>query len=245
MVEPRVREPKGRTVFARDLLGNVVSATYGEARFQRGISDVEYVTELSHDGVPINDITGLAIRTFDSRMFAISARHQPWEPSAPDESGVVYEFDFGQYPATTGMSEPRSYIGVLTRSIRKPVGIALSADGRRIYVADAASDQLWAIDVARSRQEEPRIVTTPKDALQGLHDVITDGDGNVLCATAKGVAFFRGTTYLYGPPMLIETPEPVHALTFGDEDGRTLYIAAGRSVYSIRMRTGVSLRLLR
>jgi sugar lactone lactonase YvrE len=70
---------------------------------------------------------------------------------------------------------------------------------------------------------------------QGGEALAVDGDGNVYIAD--------GHIHVYDPKgrliEIVQVPERPHGLTFGGEDGRTLFICAGTSLYAARIASHV------
>ena len=70
---------------------------------------------------------------------------------------------------------------------------------------------------------------------QGGESLAVDGNGNVYIAD--------GHIFVYDPNgrliEIVQVPERPHGLTFGGEDGRTLFICAGESLYAARIAVHV------
>jgi sugar lactone lactonase YvrE len=107
-------------------------------------------------------------------------------------------------------------------------GLGKALPGKPFYVTDEAELRTWAADVsAEGRLSNFRLATE-----QGGEGVTVDAEGNVYVA--------NGEIYVYDPAGqlidTIEVPERPTQLVFGGADGRTLFIPARSSLYSLRMR---------
>ena len=136
------------------------------------------------------------------------------------------ELDFyGVYRVTA-----RGEIETLARWKTRPTGIALSPDGRILYVSDADARSVHALELDRRGA-----VTNDRVFIQRVPGVPaglrTDEKGNVYVAGRK--------VYIYSPKgdllrdiALAETPSN---LTFVDPDFQSLYITARTSVFRVRL----------
>jgi gluconolactonase len=123
--------------------------------------------------------------------------------------------------------------GVLTAEWRgslssRPNGIALSPDENTLYLADSASTQVRAFDVAEdgSLSNERPFVTTA-----AVEDgMAVDDGGNLYVTTMAGVEVFAPDGTKWGTILVAEQPANV---AFGGADRRTLYITARSGLYKI------------
>jgi sugar lactone lactonase YvrE len=107
-------------------------------------------------------------------------------------------------------------------------GLGKAIPGKPFYVTEEAELRTWAAEVnAEGRLSNFRLM-----AEQGGEGVAADAEGNVYVA--------NGEIYVYNPAGklidTIEVPERPTQLVFGGADGRTLFIPARSSLYSMRMR---------
>jgi gluconolactonase len=130
---------------------------------------------------------------------------------------------------------------IVVDGLARATGVAVSADGRALYVSDAGRRELRAYAIAADGAI---------GAMRRLASVVPWKRG--VTGRADGLALDRlGRIYLAGPGGIwvldrnggrlgvIATPETPSACAFGDADGRTLYITAETSVYKVRMTEGV------
>jgi gluconolactonase len=124
----------------------------------------------------------------------------------------------------------RGEMQAVARWRTRPNGIALSADGRILYVSDADAQTIHAFDLDRNgAASNDRIVISKIDGVPG--GVRTDDDGRIYVAARH--------VFIYSPKYellrSIELSEPPTNLTFGDPDLGTLYVTARTSVYRIKL----------
>jgi gluconolactonase len=125
---------------------------------------------------------------------------------------------------------PKGELSVLAKHKGRPNGVALSPNGRLLYVSNSDERAVYAYDIDGSaKASNERVVI--KD-IDGPPDGIrTDEKGN-LYVTCNQLA-------IYSPQgkhvKTIEFPEKPRNVAFGDPDYQTLYITAYTSVYRIRL----------
>lgn len=119
---------------------------------------------------------------------------------------------------------------VLAKDFDKPNGIALSPDGRRLYIADSGKPRhIRVFDIQADGSLSNSRVFCSID--QGVPDGIRcDVDGRVWSSVGDGVKIFNPDGKLLGT---IPVPESPANLCFGGADGKTLFITARTSLYAI------------
>jgi gluconolactonase len=132
---------------------------------------------------------------------------------------------FGVYHIT-----PKGELEAIAKWKTRPNGIALSASGKTLYVADSDARVVRAFDLDKAgAASKERLVI---DNIQGVPDGIrTDEKGNIWVA-AKHVYAYSEDAKLLGTIELGVTPSNV---AFGDPDLETLYITARTLVYRVRV----------
>jgi gluconolactonase len=140
------------------------------------------------------------------------------------------ELDFyGVYHVT-----PKGELEVVAKWKTRPNGIALSPNGRILYVSDSDERSVRAYELdGKGNASKERIVV---DKIAGVPDGLrTDEKGNLYVA-AKQVYVYalsnNGPAKLLGEVPVGETPSN---MAFGDPDMQTLYITARTSVYRVRL----------
>ena len=112
----------------------------------------------------------------------------------------------------------------------RPNGIALSPNGRILYVANSDDRNISAYDL--DRNGEPSNERILIKGIEGVPDGIRVDEKGNLYVTAKGVAVYSALGKLIHTLDLAETPANC---AFGDPDLQTLYITARTSVYRVRL----------
>jgi gluconolactonase len=140
------------------------------------------------------------------------------------------ELDFyGVYHIT-----PKGELEVIAKWKTRPNGIALSPNGRTLYVSDSDGRSVRAYDLdGKGIASKERVVV---DKITGVPDGLrTDEKGNLYVAADKVYVYAlssNGPAKLLGEVPVGETPSN---LAFGDPDMETLYITARTSVYRVRL----------
>jgi len=180
------------------------------------------------------------------KMDVIASQYQGKRLNAPNDivvrrDGVVYftdpafgsqqdqrELDFyGVYRVST-----KGEIEAIARWKTRPNGIALSPNGRILYVTDSDARNIKAFDLDRGgTASNERVLVASVPGVPG--GVRVDEKGNLWVA-AKQVYTYSAQGKLLNS---FELGEPPSNLAFGDGDFETLYITAGTSVF--RIRSGV------
>jgi gluconolactonase len=135
------------------------------------------------------------------------------------------ELDFyGVYHVT-----PKGKIEAIARMKTRPNGVALSPDGKILYVANTDERNIRAYDLdGRGLASNERIAIA--NLTGGPDGIRTDVKGNLYVA-ARGVAVYSPGGELLGR---IAAPVNPRNLAFGDNDLKTLYLV-GNSIYRVRL----------
>lgn len=131
-------------------------------------------------------------------------------------------------------------VSLLIQDIVAPNGIAFSPDEKTLYVSDVDPKRAaWlAYDVKpNGTVTNGRVLFDAtrwrKDPYFGPDGFKVDQDGNIFGARPGGLSVIAPDGTLLGT---IETGQPTSNVAWG-EDGRTLFITGGSSVYRIRLTT--------
>jgi len=126
---------------------------------------------------------------------------------------------------------PKGQIDAIARMKTRPNGIALTADGKILYVAMTDDRKILAFDLDRNgKASNERTVIA--DLPSGPDGIRTDAKGNLFIA-ARGVLVYSPEGKLLGK---ISPPVNPRNLAFGDRDLRTLYMV-GNSIFKVRLET--------
>jgi len=156
-------------------------------------------------------------------------------PKDGQEKYAVYRID-----AENGEPVPNKVTRIID-DVDTPNGIALSPDGKTLYVADNAARKdgphtLLAYDVLADGTCKRRAVLHDFKDHRGIDGMVVDTHGNIYATAESGD---RTGVYIFSPEGkqlgFIRTPETATNCTFGDKDLKTLYITAGSSVYKVRV----------
>jgi gluconolactonase len=143
---------------------------------------------------------------------------------------------------------PQGDLDLATDECEYPNGLAFSPDERTLYVAISRLDErcfaeasngevcphrrIRAFDVdAQGRLSNNRVFVDMSSAEPGVPDGMkVTRDGHLFCTGSGGIWVISPQGQRLG---VIRVPEVPRNLAFGGQDGRTLYITAGKSLYSL------------
>jgi gluconolactonase len=137
-------------------------------------------------------------------------------------------------------------------AIDRPNGIAVTQDSRRMYLVDSSplkggGRKIWAFDLDDGGNPFNQRLVHDFAPGRGADGMRLDMDGNLYLAAGVMVPRHPWETRDVPPGVYIMTPEgellgriPVHEdlitnLAFGGRDGRTIYITAGKTLYTTRV----------
>jgi len=129
-------------------------------------------------------------------------------------------------------------VQLLSAELKGPNGIAFSPDERYLYVADWDEEKKivmrWDVQadgsIAHGRTFFDATSAPGEEALDGLK---VDLDGNLYVSGPGGIWIVSPAGRHLGT---IRAPELPANFTWGDEDGRTLYLTARTGLYRIRLK---------
>jgi gluconolactonase len=125
-------------------------------------------------------------------------------------------------------------LGLLTKELTEPNGLAFSPDGKRLYVDDSTQRNIRVYDFQQDGTlRNGRIFgEEPGGKGEGVPDGMkVDQAGNLYVTGPGGVWIWDPDGHHIGTIMLPEQPAN---LTWGDSDWTTLYITATTSLYKIK-----------
>jgi len=113
--------------------------------------------------------------------------------------------------------------------LNKPNGIVGSPDGKIVYVTDTPEDKTFVYTV----QEDGGLTDKRLFANEGYDGMTVDSLGNVYSAMQNSIEVYDPDGKKLDS---IPVPDKPNNVCFGGVDGKTLFITARVSVYSLRMR---------
>jgi gluconolactonase len=132
-------------------------------------------------------------------------------------------------------------VSLVTDELAGPNGVALSPDERHLYVGNWDAERKvvmrYRLDAVGARAGDGEVLCDltgepGDDAIDGLE---VDREGNLYVCGPGGIWVVCPAGELLGR---IELPEAPHNLTWGDADGRALYITALTGIYRLRLGRG-------
>lgn len=185
----------------------------------------------------------------DGKIISLAERYQGKRLNSPND--VVVKSDGSIYftDPPYGISKEKEELGfygiyrlspdgkltLLTKEMIRPNGLAFSPDEKKLYVSDSEKKHIQVFQVnSDGTLSNGKIfveLVSPKG--KSVPDGIkVDVKGNVYIAASEGVIIFSPSGKLLGK---IFVPEAVTNLAWGDQDYKTLYITASKSLYRIRL----------
>lgn len=168
-----------------------------------------------------------------------------------DSKGGYYITDpFFTYGPHTQETESTYYHSAGNQTLQvasdsiKPNGLALSPDGKYLYIDDTGSVNVWRYDVQTDGSLKNGIVfckLNPPSNLENLPYVQHFGEadgmkadiaGNIYITTYNGIQVFN-TDGIYLGTIQMPGTETAANIVFGGKDLKTLYITARTSLYAI------------
>jgi gluconolactonase len=183
-------------------------------RTERG-RKVEVLAE-RFEGKRLNAPTGIAISKTGHVYFTDPAFGYQQDQRELDFYGVYH-------------LPPKGSLGVVAKLSGRPHGIALSPNGRTLYVSSADEHNVRAWDLDRNGEASGERVLI--SGIAGVPaGIAVDESGNLYIA-ANGIAVYSPEGRLL---RTLGMAEPASSVTFGDADMKSLYVTARGNVYRIR-----------
>jgi gluconolactonase len=190
----------------------------------------------------------ISITGRDGTVKTLADRYQGKRFNSPndvavDASGRVYFSDpryVGDEPRELDFEgvfrvDPDGLVTRLETTAIKPNGLAVSPDGKTLYVADNGPTRraLIALDLdAKGGVSRPRVLVTFQG--RGIDGLTVARDGRIVATAGSGD---KAGVYVYKPDGTLDgfipTPESPSNVEFGGPRRSTLYITAGVSLYRV------------
>jgi sugar lactone lactonase YvrE len=134
--------------------------------------------------------------------------------------------------------DPDGLATVIATDLVLPTGLAVSANGSTLFVTDSARAELraYALNQKGGPVTGRRLasITPWKSGVAGRPaGLALDKDGRIYLAGPGGIWVMDQNGGRLG---VIATSETPTACTFGDSDGKTLYLTAQGSIYRVRLK---------
>lgn len=222
------REPGGRANgLAFDAQGRLIAAEGANSGGNRRVSITDRdgtVRTLAdtYQGKRFNSPNDVVIDAI-GRIYLSDPRYVGDEPRELDDE-AVYRID------------PDGKVSKLDTTAKKPNGLALSPDGKTLYVADTGPTRsvLLALPIKPDGSlGKPRTLKDFGNG-RGIDGLTVAADGSIVAAAGGGIL---AGIYVYSPdgvPLeFVATPEVPSNVEFGGPDRSTLYITAGKGLYRV------------
>ncbi len=223
------REPSGRAnglIFLPD--GRLVAAEGANSGGGRRVSVTEpdgSVKTLadSFEGKRFNSPNDVAVDT-KGRVYVSDPRYVGGEPrELTDEA--VYRID------------PDGSVHRVETTATKPNGLAVSPDGKTLYVSDNGPKRKALLAVPLTPEGDakgkPRVLKNFGNG-RGIDGLTVSTDGKIVATAGSGIL---SGIYVYEPDGVpvgfLGLPEAPTNVEFGGPEGKTLYITAGKSLYRV------------
>jgi gluconolactonase len=219
------REPSGNSNgLTYDREGRLILCEHGTRRLsQLENGDVYTVLSERFRGKRLNSPNDAVVKS-DGTIYFTDPPYgiQPEEQELPFQG--VFRFD----------SEDQN-LTLLTDDFERPNGLAFSPDERLLYIADSFQKHVRVFDVnSDGALENSRVFAETHSESPGVPDGMkVDVEGNLYVVAAQGVWVFSKDGEKLG---MIKVPDPSPTnCGWGDQDWKSLFIAARTSVYRIRL----------
>ncbi|MGK7921152.1 MAG: SMP-30/gluconolactonase/LRE family protein [Trichodesmium sp.] len=207
-----------------DLQGRLITGEHSNRRVSRTEKDGKIVTIVDeYQGKRLNSPNDLVVKSDGSIYFT----DPPYGIKSEQEQLGFY----GVYKIA-----PDGKLTLLVDDFVRPNGIALSADETKLYVNDSEKGHIRVFDIkSDGTLENGRVFGELKDPNKsGVPDGMkVDLQGNIYSTGPGGVWVFSASGKLLG---IIAVPEKVANLAWGNDDYKTLYLTASKSLYRITLK---------
>jgi len=165
---------------------------------------------------------------------------QPNDVAESPVTGTIYFSDpnfKGKTHSAVYSLDPNGTLRRIIENLKLPNGLEVSNDGTTLYVSDSFEKRVYSYPILSDGSVDQAQV---KIFFDPTTDNTADPDG--MCCDALGNLYFamRGGVWVVskeGKSLgFIPVPEFASNVTFGGEDGQTLYITCDKKVYSLAMR---------
>jgi gluconolactonase len=210
-----------------DWQGRLVSAEHSGRRVSVAEKDGPVKTIVSsYDGKKFNSPNDVVVKSDGTIWFTDPPYGLPKGEAKEQEGNYVFRFD-----PKTGKTT------VVIKDSNMPNGLVFSPDEKKLYVADSGEPKHIRVFEVKSDGTLDSGKVFCKIDKGGPDGIRCDADGRVWSSAGDGVHIFAPDGSLIGK---ILTPETPANLCFGGPDGKTLFITAQKSLYSIPVLVGAA-----
>ena len=124
---------------------------------------------------------------------------------------------------------PKGAMEVVARPTGRPHGIALSPNGRTLYVSNADEHSIRAYDLGRNGEASNERVLV--SGISGAPGGLSVNENGELCVAAQGVSIYTAQGRLV---RTIEMQDPVSSCAWDEAAAANLYVTSRDSVYRLR-----------
>jgi WD40 repeat protein len=124
-------------------------------------------------------------------------------------------------------------IKLLDSTFDKPNGICFSPDEKKLYVNESPKVKIYVWDVINDSTISNKKLLYTLTTSGYADGMKTDSAGNIYCSGPTGIWIVSPAGVLLDKIAMTENPSNCN---WGDEDRKTLYITAGKSLYKIRLQ---------
>lgn len=222
----------GANGLALDPQGRIVAAEHGNRRISRMEKDGTVTTVVDrYEGKRLNSPNDVVVKKNGDIYFTDPIGLLRTYPENYADKPVMELGYNGLFRVTTA-----GKVELLDKNIQYPNGLAFSPDEKKLYVASSRPDKYWMVyDVNKdgSLSNGHKFFDGTKEKGDEVPDGMkVDRKGNIYATGLTGVIVFNPEGKRLG---VIEGPEIIANLNFGDADGKTLYMTARTGLYRLRV----------
>lgn len=217
-VAPFVTPTNNTNGIGLDEKGLLVTCEHSGRRVARTLADGTLVTVAdNYGGKKLNSPNDVIVRKDGNLYFTDPPYGLGGNPSELGFNGLY-------------QVKPSGGVVLISDTLQRPNGIALSPDQDTLYVDDTATGELRAYTVDLDGvASAPKVLATTSPSPDGM---TVDENGNIYVSNEAGIEVFRADGTLRGA---IPVPEKPTNCAFGGKDRRTLYITAQKSLYRVNV----------